>query len=387
MVEIDTIRDRAAGYLDDYLTDLEHLVNIDSGTYEKPGVDRAGAAFREMLKGIGCEAEIFPNSELGDNFVATLTGNGERRLMLVGHFDTVYPLGTTAERPFSIQNGRAYGPATCDMKGGLVLGLYAMRMLRDLGIDDFAEISFVANSDEEIGSPSSRELIEETCKRMDAVFVLEPGRSPGGVLATRKGVGMYELNVHGRASHAGASPREGRSATLEVAHKIIALNTLNDFEAGTTVSTNLLRGGTARNVIPAEAYAGIDVRVTSQAEAERVDSAIRAIADFATVPDTSSTLTGGLNRPPMEKSEGTIVLLDIARTIVDEMGNEYEELSSGGGSDGNFTAALGIPTLDGLGPVGRNAHSIDEYIETGSVADRLALVAGLLVRAPRRVGR
>jgi len=384
MTTLGEIRERAAAYQPDYERDLERIVNIDSGTFDKAGVDRAGGFFRDLLAGIGCEITVHPNSDLGDNFTATLRGSGSRRLMLLGHFDTVYPAGTVAERPFTVRDGRGYGPATMDMKGGLILGYYALRILRDLGFDDFAEITVVANSDEEIGSPTSRALIESEARRMDAVFVLEPGRATGGVLATRKGVGMYELVVRGRAAHAGAAPHEGRSANLELAHKIIALHELNNPDTGTTVSANVMRGGSRRNVISDHASVEVDVRVPTRAEAERVHAAITEIAARQWVPDTETVLTGGLNRPPMEKVPGTDALLNLAREIVEGLGLPYQELTSGGGSDGNFTAAIGVPTLDSLGPVGQNAHSVDEWVDLTTVPERLTLVTALLMRAPKR---
>ncbi|MDI3339072.1 MAG: M20 family metallopeptidase [Sphaerobacter sp.] len=384
MTTLDEIRRRAAAYHGDYVRDLERIVNIDSGTFDKAGVDQAGALLRDLLAGLGCEITVHPHADLGDNFTATLRGAGTRRLMLLGHFDTVYPAGTVAERPFTVRDGRGYGPATMDMKGGLILGYYALRLLRDLGFDDFAEITFVANADEEIGSPTSRGLIESEASRMDAVFVLEPGRAPGGVLATRKGVGMYELTVRGRAAHAGAAPQDGRNANLELAHKIIAMHELNDPAVGTTVSANVMRGGSRRNVIADHAVVEVDVRVPTRAEAERVHAAMVALAERRWVPDTETVLTGGLNRPPMEKVPGTAALLDVARGIVEGLGLEFQELTSGGGSDGNFTAALGVSTLDSLGPVGQHAHSVDEWVDLETVPERLALVAALLMQAPAR---
>jgi glutamate carboxypeptidase len=378
------IRERTGGYYDAYLRGLERIVNIDSGTFDKAGVDAAGGLLRSWLESLGGSSTIHPNDELGDNFTTTLRGSGERRIMLLGHFDTVYPTGTARERPLTIEGDRVHGPASMDMKGGLVLGYYALRILRDLGFDDFAEMTYVANSDEEIGSPTSRELIQAEAARMDAVLVLEPGRAPGGVLATRKGVGMYQVEVAGRASHAGAAPQEGRSANLELAHKIIALHDLNGLDEGTTVSANIMRGGERRNVIAASAYCEVDVRVATADAAGRVHAAIQEIAARQVVPDTITTLTGGLNRPPMEKVGGTDRLLEIARKAAEGLGLEYQELTSGGGSDGNFTAAIGAPTLDSLGPVGRNAHSVDEYVELDSVVDRLALVTALLAYCPAR---
>lgn len=383
MPETQEIQRRANAYYDDYLVDLERIVSIESGTYERDGVNAAGEFLRAMLADLGCEITAHPGAELGDHFVATLRGSGSRRLMLLGHFDTVYPAGTVAEHPFRLQDGKAYGPAVMDMKGGMILACYALRILRNMAFDDFAEITFVANADEEVGSPTSRKLIEDVASRMDAVFVFEPGRAPGGVLATRKGVGMFELDVRGRAAHAGAAPQDGRSANLELAHKIIALHGLNDFDVGTTVSANQMQGGARRNVIADHAHCAVDVRVPTRDEGERVTAAIQRIAEGATVPDTTTELTGGINRPPMEKVPGTDALLELSRSIVTNFGREYQELTSGGGSDGNFTAAIGVPTLDGLGPEGQNAHNAEsEYIVLDSLADRIALTASLLVQCP-----
>jgi glutamate carboxypeptidase len=383
MADVKDIQRRANDYYDSYLADLERIVNIDSGTFDRDGVNEAGDYLKSILTDLGCEITNHTNDELGDHFVAKLRGSGSRRLMLLGHFDTVYPKGTTGERPLTLRDGKAYGPASMDMKGGMILACYALKILRDMNYDDFAEITFVANADEEIGSPTSRTLIESEAARMDAVFVFEPGRAAGGVLATRKGVGMFELEVHGVAAHAGASPQDGRSANLEMAHKIIALHDLNDFEVGSTASANQMHGGERRNVIADYAHCGVDVRVPTAAEGDRITSAIEAIAQNQVVPDTTTNLTGGINRPPMEKVPGTDALLDLSRLIVSDLGRNFEELTSGGGSDGNFTAAIGTPTLDGLGPEGQNAHNAEtEYVVLDSIADRIALTTALLIDCP-----
>jgi glutamate carboxypeptidase len=388
VADVKDLQQRASAYYDAYLTDLERIVNIDSGTFDRDGVNEAGNVLRAILSDLGFVITDYPNEELGDNFTATLRGSGTRKLMLLGHFDTVYPKGTTSQRPLTLRDGKAYGPAVMDMKGGMILACYAMKILRDIGFDDFAEVTFVANADEEIGSPTSRSLIESESSRMDAVFVFEPGRAAGGVLATRKGVGMFALDVQGVAAHAGASPQDGRSANLELAHKIIALHELNDFEIGSTVSANQMHGGERRNVIADHAHCGVDVRVPTQQEGTRITTAIEAIAQRQVVPDTTTRLTGGINRPPMEKVPGTEALLELSRSIVNDLGRDYQELTSGGGSDGNFTAAIGIPTLDGLGPEGQNAHNVEnEYVVLDSIADRIALTSALLIDCPPRPDR
>lgn len=379
-----SIRQRAADYREDFLIDLERFVNIDSGTSDKVGVDAASAYFGELLTGIGCELEVFPNATRGANLRATLRGTGEGSVMLLGHCDTVFAAGTVAERPFTIHGDRALGPGVSDMKGGLMLGYYAMRIAQEIASDQFSEITFVVNGDEEIGSPTSRDLIESSAKQADAVLALEPRKRPGGVMLTRKGAGIYDLIISGRASHAGSAPEDGRSANLELAHKIIALHDLNDFETGTTVSVNLISGGSARNVISAEARATIDVRVMTAADAETVERRIRDIIARSWVDGTFAQLTGGLNRPPLEPTSGTPALLDVAKEILAELELEFTELTSGGFSDGNFTAAIGVPTLDGLGMVGFNNHGIEEYVELAPLADRMALVTGLIIHAPER---
>uniref|UniRef100_A0A831X278 M20 family peptidase n=1 Tax=Thermorudis peleae TaxID=1382356 RepID=A0A831X278_9BACT len=375
---------RAQTRVEGYLRDLTRLVNLDSGTFDAPLVNQVGCELAVMLERGGWRVERHPATGFGDHLVATLPGDGRRRVMLLGHFDTVYPAGTAATRPLAVREGRVYGPGVLDMKGGLVLGIHAVELLASFPDLARPDLVFVLNSDEEVGSPTSRQLIEEAARAADAVYVLEPGREPGGVLATRKGVGMYSVTVHGRAAHAGAAPQDGRSAVLELAYKTVHWHQLNDFEKGTTVNVTVVRGGTRRNVVPELASAEIDVRVPSHDEATRVDQAIREIAARSWVPDTRAEVSGGLNRPPMQKLAGAHSLSRLAEAIVETMGLEFAELASGGGSDGNFTASIGVPTLDGLGPIGRGAHSSEEYIDLESLPTRLTLLALLIALAPPR---
>lgn len=366
----------------DYLRDLATFVNLDSGTRDVAQVQRAGEFAAGVFAAAGCSVhwERSPDPAIADSYVARVDGD-RRRVVLLGHHDTVWPAGTTAARPFRVAGGRAFGPGVMDMKGGVLLAAYAIRLLRDAGAA-LPTLAFVGNPDEEIGSPTSRPIIEREARAADLVLVLEPGREAGSVQTTRKGVGMYELVVTGRASHAGARPEDGRSAILELAHQTVALSALNDGARGTTVNVGVVRGGTARNVVADHAEAQIDVRVVTAADARDVDVAMRAIAAAPTVPDTHVSLSGGMNRPPMEKAPGTERALDVLRALDAELALDFLEVSSGGGSDGNFTAPLGVPTLDGLGPVGRHAHSPDEWLDVGSLAQRMAIVAGLIERAP-----
>jgi len=291
--------------------------------------------------------------------------------------DTVWPVGTTAERPFRVEGDRAFGPGIFDMKTGAAQTIYALRALLELGQAPAKRIVLLYNTDEEIGSPTSRGLIEEEAKRSDAVLVLEPSVPPQGALKTfRKGVGMYTLKITGKASHAGADPELGVSAVTELAHQIIHLNSLADEEQGTTVNVGVVEGGTRRNVIAASARAGIDVRITSLAEAERIHRDLMAVESV--LAGTTLEMTGEINRPPMLRTERTVALFEQARHLAAELGFDLQETSSGGGSDGNFTAALGVPTVDGLGAVGEGGHAEHEHILIDHLVPRTALLARLL---------
>lgn len=370
----------------EYLAVLEQFVNLDSGTHDRDLVQRAGEyianEFARVFDAVEWVRSVRP--EIADTYVARCPGTGAGKIVMLGHHDTVYPAGTTSARPFRIDGGRAQGPGVMDMKGGVVLALFAVRLLHELNADDMPEIVFVGNPDEEVGSPTSRAIIETETREVDLVLVFEPGREPGSIQTTRKGVGMYELVVEGVAAHAGARPEDGRSAILEMAHKTIALHALNDIERGTTVNVGVVSGGTRRNVVADRAEALIDLRATTAENAQSADAAIRSIAESVTVVGTRARLSGAMIRPPMEKTGRTEEALAIGKEIIEELGLPFLEVSSGGGSDGNFTAALGVPTLDGLGPVGRHAHSPDEWMDIESVPQRLALAAGLIDRAVRR---
>lgn len=370
----------------DYIRLLEQFVNMDSGTLDRDLVQRAGEFIAGQFANVFGGVDWIRSTEpaIADTYVARMDGASESKVVMLGHHDTVYGSGATATRPFRIEDARAHGPGVMDMKGGVVLALFAVRLLREAGVDDLPRVVFVGNPDEEIGSPTSRSVIEETARDADLVLVLEPGRDAGSIQTTRKGVGMYELIVEGVSAHTGARPEDGRSAILELAHKTIALHGLTDFATGTTVNVGVVNGGTRRNVVADRAEALIDLRATTAASASAADAAIQAIANASVVDGTRAQVSGGMNRPPMEKTDRSEQALAIGRELVRELGLEFLEVTSGGGSDGNFTAALDVPTLDGLGPVGRNAHSPDEWLDVGSLPARMALVAGLIARSGSR---
>jgi glutamate carboxypeptidase len=276
-----------------------------------------------------------------------------------------------------VEDGMVYGPGAFDMKGGIVNTLWAMRALNALGLMPQRRVTLLITSDEETGSRSSRATIEAEAPQHDAVLVLEPAHPPSAALKTwRKGVGLYKLRVTGVSAHAGAAHDEGVNAIEELAHQILAIQRLTNYEAGTTVNVGVIGGGTRSNVIPQHAWARVDARVMNQVEAERLDAALQGLQPH--VKGAHIEVTGGINRPPMVRTPAGVALFRRAEAIAAELGFEVQETGTGGGSDGNFTAALGVPTLDGLGVAGDGGHALHEHVIISSLPERAALLAGLL---------
>jgi glutamate carboxypeptidase len=305
-------------------------------------------------------------------------------VLFLAHYDTVFPSEEVRRRPFLSDGRRAYGPGVADMKGGIVTLWEALRLLAAGGWSEFASLTVIHNADEEIGSPRSRVMIEEEARRADVCFVLEPGRPDGAVVTARKGVGRYTLTVHGKAAHAGAYPQDGASAVVALAHKIVELHALNDYGRGLTVNAIVTEGGTRSNVVPEVARAEIDVRVPAMAQVAALEARLWEIAATEHLPRTRGVLEGGLNRPPMEPSPRGQALLALAQGLARALGFPLPATGTGGGSDGNFVAALGVPVLDGLGAVGGGFHSAEEYLEIASLPQRAALLALLVPEACRR---
>jgi glutamate carboxypeptidase len=291
--------------------------------------------------------------------------------------DTVWDLGTVAERPVRIEDGKLYGPGAEDMKGGIVVGLWALRALRALDLLPEKPITMLLTSDEETGSSSSRPIIEAEARKHDVVFVLEPAVPPQGALKTsRKGVGEYRVAVTGRAAHAGADHEKGLNAIEELAHQILTIQGFTDYEAGTTFNVGVVGGGTRRNVVPAQAWAEIDVRIVRAEEADRVESRMNRLRPR--LPGMELAVSGGVERPPMERTPQIAALYHRAEVLARGMGIQISESGTGGASDGNLTAALGVPTLDGMGVVGDGGHSIQEFAVISSMPERAALLAAML---------
>lgn len=370
-----------------FIADLGVLVNRDCGTLNKVGVDSVGQWISERCRAWGWEVERFPLDEYGDCWLARLRGHGQSRLMLSGHLDTVYPDGTAAIRPMQFAGPKIMGPGTCDMKAGVLAGMYAMRALQVAGEDNFAELVFFFNSDEEVGSPASRPLYTPIARAMDAAFVLEAGRENGDIVSARKGAGLFTLTATGKAAHAGVEPEKGANAILELAHQVIALQKLNGVVPGVTVNTGLIGGGTRTNVVPDEAWVRVDVRALNPLGAETVTDAILALPEKTTVERTSVSVTGNFGCAPMPKTEAIALLVEWAQQSAHELGFSVRDAATGGVSDANVIAGAGVPVVDGLGPVGGLDHGPDEYIVTDSIVPRTAMLADLLRRAMRERAR
>jgi glutamate carboxypeptidase len=373
-----------------YLADLEHLVNIDCGSYTPAGVEEVGRFVAGFLTAVGAEIVSHPDPEgrLGPTIVGTVQGSpgAGPRVLLIGHMDTVFDPGTAAERPFRTEGGQAFGPGVTDMKSGLLTGLYGLRALVELTRDGglpFERIVFVANPDEEIGSPSSSPHIRALAPDVDACFVLECARANGDIVSSRKGTLDLVLTVHGRAAHAGVEPEKGRSAILEAARIVRDLHALNGRWPGVTVNAGVISGGTRPNVVAERCVLEVDVRATDAASQDEAEAAIRSVAAATEVPDTTVEVERRARHRPMEKLERSGRLVDHAVAIAGRLGFDVKDTATGGASDANTTSGLGVPTLDGLGPIGGNDHSPAEYLDLVSVVPRTALFTGLLLAVAR----
>jgi glutamate carboxypeptidase len=357
---------------------IRQLVECESPSDDSRALTRFVSLMEDVVAPMA-KIRLFPHGHMR----AELLLPGAKKsgqILALGHSDTVWPMGTLRSMPFRQEKGRLWGPGVLDMKSGLAFFVFAMRALRELDIPVSKKVVLQINSDEEVGSGTSRALTEEAAGRSDCVLVLEPGTGLAGKLKTaRKGVGVYRVSVRGRASHAGVDFEAGASAIVELARQIERIGGFTDLKRGVTVNPGVISGGTRSNVVAAEAQAEIDMRVARLQDASGLDRKFSALRPFD--KRCAIEVTGGMNRPPMERSRGIRELFGRARRLAREIGVEVEESSTGGGSDGNFTAALGVPTLDGLGGVGEGAHAANESILVDRIADRTALLAKLIVSA------
>lgn len=358
---------------------IQELAAAESPSGDVPALDACAAVLARHLRESGAVVERpAPSGSGAAHILATWAGDGPR-VLLLGHFDTVWPRGQIERQPIVIREGRLFGPGVFDMKAGLAIGLAAVRALqRTRAPAERPAVTLLATADEEVGSGTSRALIEQLARESGAVLVLEPAQADGGVKTARKGVGEFQIRTTGVSSHAGLNPEAGASAVVELARQIVAVQALADPARGLTVNVGVIEGGSRPNVVAEQARALVDVRIARLADAPAIEAALRGLQPFD--PRVQVSVTGGLNRPPLERGPGVVRLFEIARGVARDLGFTLTESAVGGGSDGNFTAAIGVPTLDGLGAIGDGAHALHEHVVIRELAPRATLVAGLLAR-------
>jgi len=364
---------------DDIIQTIRQLVEVESPTEDKQSVDRLGSLLAGRFEKLGGHAKFHRTQHFGDHLQVDFSGRrGGKPVMLLGHLDTVYPMGTLATMPCRLSDGRLWGPGAFDMKSGIAFMLHALAALRAWNDDTLPRpVTVLLVSDEEVGSDTSRRITESVASKCAAVLVLEPAYGlKGAVKTARKGVGEYTLKVVGKAAHSGLDFEKGESAILELARQITEISKLIDLKRGITLNVGTVQGGTRSNVIPAEASAVFDVRVARMKDALAIDRKLHSLKPFNR--KCKLEITGGTNRPPMERTPAVAGLYKKAAEIAQQLGWKLQEAAVGGGSDGNFTAGLGIPTLDGLGGVGEGAHATHESIMISELARRTALLAALL---------
>jgi len=366
---------------------IESLVATESPSDDPAAVNRCGAELASRLEAIGATITRVSPSSAGDHLRACFgtrrsLGEGGRQILMLGHFDTVWPVGQLAHMPLKREGGRLFGPGVFDMKAGIALAALATRAVLDRAPLDGCQLVMLWTTDEETGSTTSRALVEAEASRSDAVLVFEPSL-PGGALKTsRKGVGQFEMIARGVSAHAGLDPGKGVSAIRELARQIVAIDDLQDPANGVTITVGMVQGGTRANVVPAEARATIDARAITRADADRVQQLLHGLKPR--IAGAQIVVSGGFDRPPLERTAAVAELFGKAKAVAAEIGIQLGEGSAGGGSDGNFTAALGVPTLDGFGAIGDGAHALHEHVEIDALVPRAAVIAGLLESLARR---
>ncbi|CRM27793.1 MULTISPECIES: M20/M25/M40 family metallo-hydrolase [Pseudomonas] len=375
----------AVQYKADALKLLERLVNIDSGSGYEPGLAQVRDIAVDELKQLGFSIQLVPDKAANSSHVvATLKGTGKAKILLMAHMDTVFKEGSAAERPFHIKDGRAYGPGVMDDKGGIVAGIYALKVLKNQGFKDYAQITFLLDASEETGSDAASELIRTTAKGHDVTLNLEPGRPADGLVVWRKGSATAVVEVKGKAAHAGVAPELGRNAAMEVAHQILQLGKLGDEEKKTTINFTVLKAGDRTNVIPDQATAKADVRAALPEEFDRIEKDLARVSADKLIPETEvkTTLQRGL--PPMPQTAESDKLVAIAQGIYGELGKTLTIEGSGGAADASLSAGVGTPTLDGFGIVGGNIHTSEEYAEVESVVPRVYLLSRMIMELAKR---
>ncbi|HHY57317.1 MAG TPA: M20 family metallopeptidase [Chloroflexi bacterium] len=370
-------------HLSEYLADLRTLTAFEAGTLHKPGVDAVQSWMAERLEAMGFTVERLAQPVLGDNLLARRQGTGGKRILLLGHADTVFPVGTAAARPMRIDGNMIHGPGVCDMKGGLLAGLYAIRALDAVGWRDYGAVHFLVVSDEEIHDRGSLPLIRQTARMSDVAFTLEAARANGDIVTARKTAVWCTVRVQGKAAHAGVEPEKGRSAILALLRHLLEIDKLNGLRPGVTVNIGRIEGGVQPNVVAEAAHAELDLRAWRNADIPVLLDAIRAQLAQPVLEGATATLEVKLDgaMPAMERTPAVAALEATTQRIAAALGFAVKGASTGGASDASFVAAEGVPVLDGLGPIGGLDHSPDEYIELDSIVPRTALLALLMAES------
>jgi len=365
--------------LSEYLKDLETIVNQDSPSDFPQGVAAVADFFERKYAAMGWSAKKHEfDPAVGPCLEIKNRESNTYDLLLIGHMDTVFPQGTAAERPYCVKGDRVYGPGVADMKSGLLTMYYALKQLDQEGALDEKTVCVAQNSDEEISSVYSRAWIEALSKKSRLVLILEGARKEGILVNQRKGVGRFTIDFKGVAAHSGVDPENGRSAIGEMGHWIVALHALTDFDIGTTVNVGVVSGGSVPNMVADQAQARVDMRFKEMSEAERIEKAVYSLAENPKIEGVRAEVTGGVTRPPMNPSGKTLEICSRIDAIGDEVGMRVKWVGTGGGSDGNFSAALGIPTIDGVGPAGGRYHSAEEFLEINTIEPHHRLVKEMI---------
>jgi glutamate carboxypeptidase len=370
--------------LPQYIEELRELCAIDSDSYNKAGLDEMALVLAERMRGIGMHSDIVRRRQWGNDLLGVLHGSGRGNILLLGHIDTVYPPGTTAERPLRIEGNIAYGPGVCDMKGCILAAIYAVEAMQAAGFREYGELRFLCVSDEEINTRHCEDIIERASNDCQAAFILEAARSNGDIVSARKGTTSYTLTARGRSAHSGVEPEKGRNAIVELAHQVLEFQALNGWREGLTVNAGVINGGTVSNVIPDFAEVQFDLRFLKQADRLATEELFHESMKRKLVEDIELTLERAPDiKGPMVRTPHSLKLVEQAQAIAGLLGFSVNHVLTGGASDASYTCGYGIPTLDGLGPIGGRDHSPDEYLELDSVAPRAALLAGLIATTGR----
>ena len=362
-----------------YIEELRVLCAIDSGSHHKPGLDAVAAWLAERMCSLGMKVTIIENEAWGNDLLGVIKGDGSGNVLLLGHIDTVYPVGTAADRPLRVEGDTIYGPGVCDMKGCILSAVYAIEAMLAMESRPFGELRFLCVSDEEIGERHCKETMQRVCQNCQGALVLEAARANGDIVSARKGSDWYILTAHGRSAHAGVEPEKGRNAIVEVAHQVLQFTGLNGWREGVTVNAGFVSGGTVPNVVPDFAQARFDLRFLQMHDKSATEARWREMMRQQLVPGVELTLESEPDfKMPMVRTPESLRLVSKAQEIAGMLGFSLNHVLTGGSSDGTYASSYGVPVLDGLGPIGGLDHSPQEYLMANSVAPRTALLAGLI---------